>query len=149
MPTAVRFDELPEESRLADAGLADDRDNLTVARLSLLEPLRKLRQFLAPGHERCQPLAQPQPRSLETYKAARCPRCSVACCAGDDDETALEEWARRLADDHGPGLGTHHERLQLLPRRTFRRVLDPRRAAYPADQDLADVQTNADSRRFR
>ena len=72
------------------------------------------------------------------------PRRSIAACDGCEDKTSFEERARRLADEHGPRLGTPHERLQLLPRLAFRRVVDPRRTANPGDQDLADVQANAD-----
>ena len=46
----------------------------------------------------------------------------------------------------GPRLGIHQERLQLRPRLTLGLVVQPRHAANPGDQDLADVETNADAR---
>ena len=58
-PAAVRLDEFPEETRLADARLADDGHDLAVTRLGPLERLGKLVNLLAPSHERREPLAQP------------------------------------------------------------------------------------------
>src|SRR3989442_1202523 len=149
VPGAVRLDELPEETRLADAGLADDSYDLTVALADMLERQGQLLQLTVPGDERRELLAQPQRSSSEARKPVSPSSCSIFGREGRDDKTSLQERARRLAHEHGPRLGTPHEGLELHPRLAFGIVVDPRRTVDSGDQDLAGVETDADVEEFR
>src|SRR5215467_3293883 len=51
----MRPEELPIEPRLADTGLANDRDDLTMATPCALDGLAELLHFWTSGHEPCQP----------------------------------------------------------------------------------------------
>ena len=53
----MRLDELPEETGLADAGLADHSDDLTVTLPDMLERQGQLLQLTVPADERRELLA--------------------------------------------------------------------------------------------
>src|SRR6266850_2839373 len=96
------LDELPEEARLTDTRLTHHGHDLAMASLREPERLAKLGELVAPGHERRESCAQPQPGSLKANEPVhRFPRRSLDNRARGENETALEERTRRFADEHG------------------------------------------------
>src|SRR5262249_3704464 len=106
-------------------------------------------QLASPAHERREPLTEPQPRRLEAYELVNPSGRSIASGPGREDKASFEERAQRLAHENGPLLGARHECVQSLPCLASRRMVDSRRTAYPSDQDLTNVETNADSEGLR
>src|SRR2546428_13831082 len=97
VPEAVRCDELPEETRLADAGLAYHGHDLTGICPRLLERSGELLELRAPGHEGRELFAYPEPCSLEAYKPLDPSHRSIAACAGRACTASFEDRERRLA----------------------------------------------------
>src|SRR5262249_34549595 len=134
--------ELVEQPRLADPRLADDADDLPVARPRRAETCPQQIQLLA---------ASPEPRALPLAAESRASpsgeaihRAPLRHAVGREIEATRQERRGRRADENALGLGALDHLVEHGPLRPLRVGVDRRADARLADQHVADVDGDLD-----
>ena len=143
-----RLAELPEKTRLADAGLTGHADHLPVPLAGMLERVFKLPEFVGARHERREMLAEPGAAPADPVEPIRA--AAVPAIEGDrrQREASLQKHPSRLADEDRSGPDVGHARAQRRPCLALGVGIDPAHPIDPGDQHVPCVQPDPDARNW-